>query len=121
MNILLIDNDKYTTEVVRQILSADYEIDIYNSSTKAFLHYSENPTNFGIVFTDFLMDKMNGDELIEEMLKINSNQSFIISTNTMNKKLIDLSKIHPDKIYLFDKPYDLKMLKVLCDSIIRAL
>ncbi|PCJ60552.1 MAG: hypothetical protein COA79_08245 [Planctomycetota bacterium] len=119
-NILIIDDDKYITDMLEDYLSNYFEVKTFNCPIEALIHYSKTP-NYPIVFSDFHMGKINGDELVEQMLKVNPKQKFILCTASMNKKLFEISETYIDQIYLYDKPFDLKKFKELCDTIIESI
>lgn len=117
MKILIVDDDEYITDLLRQFLSPYYNVTTFNCPVKALVHYSEN-VDYSIVYSDFHMSKLDGDELVEQMLDINHKQKFILCTASLNKRLIDIANTHLNHIFLCDKPFDLHKFKALCESMI---
>ncbi|PCJ55370.1 MAG: hypothetical protein COA79_20820 [Planctomycetota bacterium] len=120
LRILIVDDDEIVTSILENYISNYYDVTIFNCPVKALIHYSKDQ-DYSIVLADIQMPKLQGDEMIEEMLRINSKQKFIISTVSMKPKIMKLANTYSDHIFISDKPFNLPKLKSLLDKITGSL
>jgi len=113
---LIVDDDEIVTSILETFFNEYYEVTVFNCPVKALIHYSNN-VDYSVVLADIQMPKLQGDEMIEEMLRINSKQKFIICTVSLKPKLFKLAEKYSDLIYLVEKPFNLSKLKSLIESI----
>ncbi|PCJ54362.1 MAG: hypothetical protein COA79_21840 [Planctomycetota bacterium] len=116
LKILIVDDDEIVTSILETFFNEYYEVTVFNCPVKALIHYSNN-VDYSVVLADIQMPKLQGDEMIEEMLRINSKQKFIICTVSLKPKLFKLAEKYSDLIYLVEKPFNLSKLKSLIESI----
>lgn len=69
--ILLVDDEKYLLDLVREILEeAGYEVTAQTSSVTAFHLFSAAPSTFDLVIADERMPELAGTDLSEQILEI---------------------------------------------------
>lgn len=118
LSILIVEDDNDTLEALANILknfvlSIDKATDGLMAFEKYKEFYFEHNTTYDIVITDITMPKMNGVDLIKNMLSINFEQMIIVVTaNNDFNHTIDLINLGIN--YFIKKPID-------TDNILRVL
>lgn len=80
-SILFVDDEEAITEGWKlQLERFGYDITAISDSCEALRVFRENPGRFALVITDLSMPKMNGDTLIQEMRKCDSEVPVILCT-----------------------------------------
>ena len=90
-NILVIDDDKITLELVQTILEEVTSGEIYVfSDSKHALEYvkSARMDNISLVICDWLMPQVSGLEILAALRKINSQCPFLMITANATKQLV---------------------------------
>ncbi len=89
--ILFIDDEVGLTEIGRDLLERlGYNIVTKTDPVKALDLYRSDPSRFDLIITDMTMPHLTGDQLIKEILKIDSKMPVILCTGFSNK--IDMEK-----------------------------
>jgi DNA-binding NtrC family response regulator len=79
--ILLVDDDTELKQILSKILAQlGYQVSAHTSSIEALEEFKANPAKFDLVLTDFDMPKMNGDQLVENIMAIRPSMPAIINT-----------------------------------------
>ncbi len=83
LNVLCIDDDEMLRNKFSEILedffnSVDTACDGQDALEKYNNYFQQNNQYYDIVFTDIMMPKMDGHELIDEINKINENQRIVV-------------------------------------------
>ncbi len=77
--ILVVDDEPFVCDAVRMMLAFDgHEVEIANSGQQALALYDHG--EFDIVFTDFSMPSMKGDELAAAIKARNPKQAVVMIT-----------------------------------------
>ncbi len=85
-SILLVDDDDSILKLEKEMLTRlGYRVETYNNPLKALEQFVDTPEKFDLLITDMLMPKMNGDELIRELLKIKPDLPTILCTGYNEK------------------------------------
>lgn len=102
MKILLVDDDLTSLEVLHDVmLLNDFECDAFSSPTEALKAYDTG--NYIAVLTDYLMNEMNGIDLLKEIKKKEPNSKVMIYSACEDSTLEDLAMANGAYIY-FSKP-----------------
>lgn len=92
--ILLIDDDENMLRTLERFLNRlGYSVKSESSGKDALEIYRASPENFDLVISDRIMPEMPGDKLIQEILKINSNQPAILISGAYEPIPIDFMKM----------------------------
>ena len=80
--ILLIDDEEFLLDLVREILEeAGYEVTAQTSSVAALDQFSADPSKFDLVIADGKMPELSGMDLSERILKIRLGIPIILYTD----------------------------------------
>jgi len=112
LNILIIDDEKIFTDCLSSHLGFQHDLSIFNDSIEALEHY-EACQDYDVVIIDYIMPKLNGDELIKGICKIKPFQNIIISSGDINKSDLNKIKKFNNSIKMILKPFDLSDLDKL--------
>lgn len=83
--ILVIDDEPMVGELVKETLNLQgYEAVLFNDSSEALKHFLENPNEFDLILSDYMMPNMTGDKLAIEIRKVNKEVPIIIATGYSN-------------------------------------
>jgi len=117
MNILLIEDDEATREMIIGVLKRlgpDIEIEVTENGDEALAHYFER--RHDLVITDNTHPGMGGIELIEAIVSKHPLQRFILQTGNSGEHIASFRQQHPD-IPLLPKPYQLPHLLDLVKAV----
>lgn len=79
--ILIVDDEENLSNLTGDILEIyGYECSCFSSSTHALDEFTQNPSNFDLIFSDQTMPNLTGLEMIKKMRKIRPNIPAIIVT-----------------------------------------
>jgi PAS domain S-box-containing protein len=91
-HILLVDDEESIITMEKQILERlGYQVTSLTSSIEALEAFRANPEKFDLIITDMAMQKMPGDKLAGEMIKIRSDIPILLCTGfseTMSEEKI---------------------------------
>jgi signal transduction histidine kinase/response regulator RpfG family c-di-GMP phosphodiesterase len=92
-HILFIDDEKEIVKMEKNLLEVlGYKVTAVDNSLKALEIFKENPNNFDVILTDYIMPHMTGLQLAEEIMKIRNNIPVIMCTGYSE---------HPDREKFF--------------------
>ncbi|MBF0286244.1 MAG: response regulator [SAR324 cluster bacterium] len=80
-HILVVD-DEEALVVIHEALLTDigYEVTSFTDALEALAKFQESPSRFDLVFTDFTMPHLTGDQLSQQLLKIHPDIPIIMAT-----------------------------------------
>ncbi len=115
--ILVVDDDTITIEVIKAILSKDFNIESAGDGNEAMAQFNKNPPDF--VITDWNMPGMNGLELVQAIKHdpANKNIPIIMMTGYMTDMDNLLTAYNAGVIDFIRKPFDSMELKARANSI----
>ena len=116
LNILYVDDEQSIIEFVK-ILFKKYELSniTYAKDGQEALDLYKNNNGFDLIFTDMIMPKMDGFELIEKIKEINNEQIIVMVTGMEDKK--DLVKaIELEVKFFVEKPIKPKKFQKILNS-----
>lgn len=114
--ILIIDDEEIITSITKEFLEdLDYPTIIATTGEIGLDVVSENINTIDIVILDLTLSKSNNKKYIDDLLKINPNLSFIISTGNLTP--IDDIKHHKNIKSILYKPYTMNTLTSVIDKI----
>ncbi len=86
-NILIVDDERYTCEFLRELLEEEgYSVSVTQDGANAVNKIKEN--SFDVVLLDILMPGINGVEIIKTLKKLRSKIPVIIMTAYVGHKLV---------------------------------
>ena len=79
--ILVVDDEEYFREVIREGLSLlGYEVDVHSSSLQALETFNKNPHGFDLLITDMNMPGLSGTQLVQGVHAVNAFLPVILCT-----------------------------------------
>jgi predicted ATPase/signal transduction histidine kinase/CheY-like chemotaxis protein len=79
--VLVVDDEEIVAKIVSTMMSRlGYSVDMWTSSTGALEAFKSRPTAYDLVFTDQIMPKLSGAELVGEIKKIRPDIPTILCT-----------------------------------------
>lgn len=89
-NILVIDDEELTQELLRHMLrELDLgEIDIHASCSKALQRFKKDPEYFAMIISDWEVPGMNGLEFLKEIRSQNQELPFLMVTGNASKDYV---------------------------------
>jgi CheY-like chemotaxis protein len=113
--LLAIEDDPDAAELIRYHLKNDYIVDLAGSGEEGLLLWESK--RHDIILLDFMLPDMQGDEVLEKIMRLNKNQPVIIITASnkpdMSKNLI----LNGASDYLC-KPFNDVLLKERCQTVL---
>ena len=122
LTVLFVEDNEHTRETLLFLLRLYFEhIDISFDGAeglKQYQHfYDESHHHYDLVITDLYMPNLNGIEMIQEMLKINKEQQFIVvSADNEPRDLITLINLGISNFLL--KPISMKVFKTTVERVV---
>jgi len=116
MKMLIVNDNKKITKFLSQYFLKFYEVTVFYCPAKALIHYATY-CEYDIIFFNYQTQKLAMNEFIEQVLFLNPGQRLILSSTSMNNKLIELAIKYEDNIYLSDQPSEKEIFKALCGSL----
>ncbi len=99
MNILLIDDDKTSLDVLQDVLMLnDFDCESYSDPYEALNSFKEK--EFDAVLSDYLMPRLNGIELLKELKKINSKAKVLLYSACEDENIYHEAIRHGAHAYL---------------------
>lgn len=107
MTIMVIDDDDDIGESILMAIGlTDNKAVYYSEPTKAVQEYLAHPNKYDIIFTDVQMPKLNGQEVIAQIRKVNKDIPIVIITaSTGIFTTEDLVKMNVPSLIM--KPFDI--------------
>lgn len=89
-NIMLIDDEELTQELIRHMLrELDLGIvDSYSSCDKALRQIKKMPEHFDLIISDWDVPGMSGLDFLKEVRKINKDVPFVMVTGNTSKDFV---------------------------------
>jgi len=121
LNVLFIEDDEIILENTTDILedyfkSIDTALNGEEAIKKYLTYLEENNKTYDLVITDLSMPKMDGETLINNILKISPNQEIIVISAYNSIEIIERLKEKNITNYLF-KPLEFnKLLEILYET-----
>ncbi len=105
-NIILIDDEELTQELIRHMLrELDLgEIAIYSSCSKALARIKKDGEHFDLIISDWEVPGMNGLDFLKEFRKIQKDTPFLMVTGNASKDLV-LSAMKAGVTAFIAKPF----------------
>lgn len=86
-NILLIDDEELTQELIRHMLRELYcgEVDIHSSCAKALSRLKRTPNYFDLIISDWEVPGLNGLDFLKEVRALEPKVPFLMVTGNSGK------------------------------------
>lgn len=86
-NILLIDDEELTQELIRHMLRELYcgEVDIHSSCSKALSRLKKSPKYFDLIISDWEVPGLNGLDFLKEVRALEPDVPFLMVTGNSGK------------------------------------
>jgi len=79
--ILFVDDNESIVTVVETMLQyLGYRVTVFKDSREALKAFSEKPSEFDLVITDYVMPNLTGEDIAQEMIRIRSDIPIILCT-----------------------------------------
>ena len=105
--IYVVDDDKAVAEVIAAVLRRHrYKIQLFQDPRVALKNFLEANPKPDLLFTDYLMEEMNGLELIQKCKDTHPPLKTILYSGTMRENIWFPEGIKPDDF--ISKPFDFK-------------
>jgi len=110
--VLVVDDDMTVHEVLREVLSQDYEIiEAYNGK-EAIEKYEKHQKEISLILLDMAMPGKTGIEVLEELKVIGSNDIPVVVLTANTGHDIECTSIEAGAIDYIRKPINAKVVKV---------
>ena len=106
-NVLIVEDEFINQEILKEILSADYEVLTANNGLEALHVIETNATPISLILLDINMPLMDGLTLIKEVKKDEKNKNIPIIVLTSDKDS-ELEALSLGAVDFITKPYDVK-------------
>ena len=118
LRILVVDDEPFVCDAVRMMLAFDgHEVQVANSAQDALRLYDK--TRFDVIFTDFAMPSMKGDELALAIKERNPKQPVVMIT-AYAEMLQSSSNTLSGVDYMISKPFLLENLREAIAKVLPA-
>ena len=89
-NILVIDDEELTQELIRHMLRelSLGELVVHSSCSEALNHLKKNPSYFNLIVSDWEVPGMNGLDFLCEVRKLEAEVPFLMVTSNNAKELV---------------------------------
>lgn len=115
--ILAVDDVNFILELYKDAIpKLWFNVDCAESWEECLEKYSQNPLKYDIILLDLGLPDIQWDEVVEQILKINSSANIILSTGALVDS-IDAKTVLSVK-WVIEKPFTLKNLKILVENIV---
>lgn len=107
-NIMIVDDEAVTLKMTKQGLERfDFNVAIFSKPLEALEYFKSNKDNIDLVISDKSMPKMNGEELVMNMRKLNPDIPILVLSGFVSKEDdASLIEIGASKVLL--KPLSIK-------------
>ena len=106
-NVLIVEDEFINQEILKEILSADYEVLTASNGLEALHVIETNATPISLILLDINMPLMDGLTLIKEVKKDEKNKNIPIIVLTSDKDS-ELEALSLGAVDFITKPYDVK-------------
>jgi len=117
LNILIIDDESFVTDIYKCFLQKNHTVECFNNPLLA-LEYYNTCQNIDVIVVDFFMPNMRGDQFVEEIFKVNSKQKIIVVSGLLPEEFLDAFEKYDVKIPILDKPIILSELESEINSLV---
>lgn len=89
-NIMVIDDEELTQELIRHMLREVHhgEIVVYSTCSKALSRLKQEPNHYDLIISDWEVPGLNGLDFLKEVRKIEPEVPFLMVTGHSSKKLV---------------------------------
>jgi two-component system, chemotaxis family, chemotaxis protein CheY len=89
-NIIVIDDEELTQELIRHMLREirTGDVVVYSSCGKALTRVRQNPKKYNLIISDWEVPGLNGLEFLKEIRKIDPDIPFLMVTGHSSKNLV---------------------------------
>lgn len=89
-NILLIDDEELTQELMRHMLRELHcnEVDIHSSCSKALTRLKKSPNYFDLIISDWEVPGLNGLDFLKEVRQLEPDIPFLMVTGNSGRDLV---------------------------------
>ncbi len=105
--MLLVDDEIFIFNFINRFLNKEYIIDHATNGKDGLSLYKKN--NYDVIFTDFSMPIMDGEEMINEIRKTDKDTPIILMTGSDKKGIKNIPVIY--------KPFNLDEIKQTLQAI----
>jgi len=117
--IYIVDDDKIVAEVVEAVLRMRrYQVRLFDDPQVALDTFLEANPKPDLLFTDYVMDRMNGLELIEKCRGTHPSLKTILYSGVVGQDIWNDSGTKPD--IFISKPFDPKMVLETVRTVLAA-
>ena len=106
-NILIVEDELINQEILKEILSSDYEVLTANNGLEALHVINTSVTPISLILLDINMPLMDGLTLLKEIKKDEKNKNIPIIVLTSDKDS-ELEALNLGAVDFITKPYDVK-------------
>lgn len=108
--ILVVDDNKDTRNTIFEMLELyHYKVIAAASSTEAIQLFNTHKDTIDLVLSDVVMPEISGPELVEKLLKINSEVKVVFMSGYAEKDIVhsDVEKVIDSDFDFIEKPFNL--------------
>lgn len=115
LRILVVDDDKNSREIIQMFLSKYYTVDVAVNGVHALEMIKSN--NYDVIICDFVMNDVDGMDVMREMNKMNKGAHFILIT-AFGTGDIAVRAIQEGAYEYLSKPFKMSKLKDLLNKLV---
>ncbi|HCW93874.1 MAG TPA: sigma-54-dependent Fis family transcriptional regulator, partial [Flexistipes sinusarabici] len=115
LRILVVDDDKNSREIIQMFLSKYYTVDVAVNGVHALEMIKSN--NYDVIICDFVMNDVDGMDVLKEMNKMNKRAYFILIT-AFGTGDIAVRAIQEGAYEYLSKPFKMSKLKDLLNRLV---
>ena len=112
--ILIIEDDPDAAETAKRALESDYLIEIASDGAAGLSAWKER--RHDLVLLDLMLPALSGEEVLQEMLRVDAKQPVIIITAHASRQRHSNLMILGANEFV-EKPFDINVLRALCRSL----
>ncbi len=117
--LLLVDDETGLLDLMRRYLTKlGYEVDAYTNAHAALQRFESQAGDYALVVVDWSMPGMTGDELLNQMLALNSKVRILVCSGYQYNTSRFPKDIQPQIAFL-QKPFVPKMLADAVDGLMK--
>jgi CheY-like chemotaxis protein len=120
-HILVVDDEAMITEVYRCYLeSLNYRVTVAHSPEQALVEFSNSPSDFAGLLTDFNMPHMNGLELVRRLRAIRADLPALLCTGFVGSAATEHEAAELGMGEILGKPFTRHTLGLAVDRLLKA-